>query len=248
MATPLLRAYRYCRGDGSLTIAVGVLILFVFVLYPMVEVGATTRLWLDLAFALGLAFGAYFVFEPRPLIRVSIVFLLATFVLRGSEPFVDHPWLTILGIICALCACFVFALLLLVRAMRDGRIDVNRIIGAGGAYVLIGLTLSFAYRPLALSVDHAFALGGTPVTYEQVQWKLPYFNLVTPKSTGYGDITPPHPYARSLATLEALSGGLFLTVLVARLVGLEMEWREEQRAWRMQRPQDAERRPPETST
>ena len=26
MATPLLRAYRYCRGDGSLTLAVGVLI------------------------------------------------------------------------------------------------------------------------------------------------------------------------------------------------------------------------------
>ena len=41
--------------------------------------------------------------------------------------------------------------------------------------------------------------------------------------------TPIHPYARSLATLEALSGSLFLTVLVARLVGLEMEWREEQR-------------------
>jgi hypothetical protein len=42
MATPLLRAYRYCRGDGSLTLAVGVLIVFVFVLYPMVEVGAAS--------------------------------------------------------------------------------------------------------------------------------------------------------------------------------------------------------------
>ena len=41
--------------------------------------------------------------------------------------------------------------------------------------------------------------------------------------------TPIHPYARLLVTLEALSGSLFLTVLVARLVGLEMEWREEQR-------------------
>ena len=43
------------------------------------------------------------------------------------------------------------------------------------------------------------------------------------------DITPVHPYARSLATLEALAGGLFLTVLVARLVGQEIDWRHEQR-------------------
>ena len=41
--------------------------------------------------------------------------------------------------------------------------------------------------------------------------------------------TPIHPYARSLVTLEALSGNLLLIVLVARLVGPEMEWREEQR-------------------
>jgi hypothetical protein len=245
MATPLLRAYRYCRGDGSLTLAVGVLIVFVFVLYPMVEVGAAPRLWLDLAFALGLAFGAYFVFEPRPIIRIFILFLLATFVLRGSEEFIGHPWLRILGIICALCACLIFAALLLVRAMRDGRINVNRLIGAVGAYVLIGLSFSFAYRLLALSVDHAFAIGGTPVTYAEVQWKIPYFSFVTLTSTGYGDITPLHPYARSLATLEALFGGLFLTVLVARLVGLEMEWREEQREWRLQQ-QEAERKPTET--
>ena len=57
---------------------------------------------------------------------------------------------------------------------------------------------------------------------------------MTLTSTGYGDITPLHPYARSLATLEALFGSLFLTVLVARLVGLEMEWREEQRTWKLQ--------------
>lgn len=243
MATPLIRVYRYCRGDGSLTIAVGILVLFVFVLYPMVEVGAAPRLWLDLAFVLGLAFGAYFVFEPRPIIRIFIVFLLLTFSLRGLEQFVESIWLTVLGMVCALFACLVFAALLLVRAMRDGRINVNRIIGAVGAYVLIGLTFSFAYRLLALAVDHAFAIGGAPATYAQVQWKIPYFSFVTLTSTGYGDITPLHPYARSLATLEALFGGLFLTVLVARLVGLEMEWREEQRAWKLQ---EAERKSTET--
>lgn len=239
MPTPLLRAYRYCRGDGSLTIAVSVLVVFVFVLYPMVEVGTAPRLWLDFAFALGLAFGAYFVFEPRPLVRVFILFLLATFVLRGAEEFVENRWLLTLGIICAMTACLLFAALLLVRAMRDGRININRIVGAVGAYVLLGLSFTFAYRLLALSVDHAFAVGGTPASYAQVQWLLPYFSFVTLTSTGYGDITPLHPYARSLATLEAMFGGLFLTVLVARLVGLEMEWREQQRTRKARQEDDS---------
>jgi len=46
-------------------------------------------------------------------------------------------------------------------------------------------------------------------------------------------------YARSLATLQALSGNLLLTVLVARLVGREMGWREEQHERRRNEHDDA---------
>jgi hypothetical protein len=57
---------------------------------------------------------------------------------------------------------------------------------------------------------------------------------VTLASLGYGDVTPLNPFARSLATLEALSGQLFLAILVARLVALEVEWKQAQREarWR----------------
>ena len=39
---------------------------------------------------------------------------------------------------------------------------------------------------------------------------------------GYGDIIPVSPAARSLATLQAMVGQLYLAVLVARLVGLHV--------------------------
>ena len=52
---------------------------------------------------------------------------------------------------------------------------------------------------------------------------------MTLTSLGYGDITPLHPFARALVTLEALTGQLFLAILVARLVAMELEWRQEQR-------------------
>jgi len=115
------------------------------------------------------------------------------------------------------------------RVMRDGRINLNRIMGAIGSYLLIGIVFTQAFRLLAEFFDGAFAIGGTPADFATISYKQSYFSFVTLTSTGYGDITPVHPYARSLATMEALAGNLFLTVLVARLVGLEIDWRHEQR-------------------
>lgn len=229
MATPVQRIYRYCRGDGSLTLAVGILILFVFVLYPMVELGSIRRVWLDLAFAAFLAMGAVFVFEPRPIVRLFLIFLVSAVLASFVDHFFDNIWLGTLRSLLTMVASFLLGSLLLVRVMRDGRINLNRIMGAIGSYLLIGVVFAQAYRLLAASVDGAFALGGAPAAYDAIAAKLSYFSFITLTSTGYGDITPVHPYARSLAILEALAGNLFLAVLVARLVGLEIDWRHDQR-------------------
>jgi len=229
MSTPLQRTYRFCLGDGSLTIAVCILIFFVFVLYPMVEVGVIRRFWLDVAFAAFLAMGAVFVFEPRPIVRMFLLFLAGAVMTSLVEHFLPSMWLAALRSLLAALACAVLGVLLMVRVMRDGRMNVNRIMGAIGSYLLIGIVFTQAYRLLAGFIPGAFAIGGVPVDFDTISQKLSYYSFITLTSTGYGDITPVHPYARSLATMEALAGGLFLTVLVARLVGLEIDWRHEQR-------------------
>ena len=216
-------------GDGSLTIAVVILIVFVFVLYPMVEVGVIRRFWLDLAFAAFLALGAVFVFEPRPIVRLFLIFLVGSVAASLFEHFLESTWVFSLRSVLNLLAAGFLGALLLARVMRDGRINLNRIMGAIGSYLLIGIIFSQAYRLLAVFVDNAFAIGGVPASFAAIGPKLTYFSFITLTSTGYGDITPLHPYARSLATMEALAGNLFLAVLVARLVGLEIEWRHEQR-------------------
>jgi len=235
MSTPLQRAYRFCLGDGSLTIAVFILIFFVFVLYPMVEVGVIRRVWLDLVFAAFLALGALFVFEPRPVVRLFLIFLGGSVLASLAEHFFESDWIIALRAVLTTLACGFLGALLLARVMRDGRINLNRIMGAIGSYLLIGAMFTQAYRLLAEFVPGAFAVGGTPVDFVTISYKLSYFSFITLTSTGYGDITPVHPYARSLATMEALAGNLFLTVLVARLVGLEIDWRQEQRSLQRQK-------------
>jgi voltage-gated potassium channel Kch len=49
-----------------------------------------------------------------------------------------------------------------------------------------------------------------------------YFSLTTLTTTGYGDIVPVDPFARSLANLEAVIGPFYLAITVARLVTLEL--------------------------
>ena len=49
-----------------------------------------------------------------------------------------------------------------------------------------------------------------------------YYSFVTLSTLGYGDIVPKVSAARMLAAVEAITGQLYLAVLVARLVGLHI--------------------------
>ena len=49
-----------------------------------------------------------------------------------------------------------------------------------------------------------------------------YYSFVTLTTLGYGDVVPILPAARSMATLEALMGQLYLVIVVARLVALHI--------------------------
>jgi voltage-gated potassium channel Kch len=47
-----------------------------------------------------------------------------------------------------------------------------------------------------------------------------YFSFVTLTTVGYGDITPLTNGARALAAMEAMTGTLYVAVLISRLVAL----------------------------
>ena len=47
-----------------------------------------------------------------------------------------------------------------------------------------------------------------------------YFSFITLSTVGYGDITPMSHVARTLAMTEAMTGTLYIAVLISRLVAL----------------------------
>jgi hypothetical protein len=52
-----------------------------------------------------------------------------------------------------------------------------------------------------------------------------YFSFTTLTSTGFGEILPVNPFARSMANLESVLGQLYLAILLARLVTMHVETR-----------------------
>ncbi len=92
-------------------------------------------------------------------------------------------------------------------------------------YLLIGFVGAMLFGLLDLWQPEAFRLpviGGSAFEDAAQFATVLYFSFVTLTTLGYGDITPVSSVARTLATLEAVTGQLYLVVLVARVVGLHI--------------------------
>jgi hypothetical protein len=104
---------------------------------------------------------------------------------------------------------------------RRGRVTYHRIIGAILLYLLIAVAFGALFGLVGLSIPGAFK----GITFEDnpaLANSLSYLSFVTLTSTGYGDLVPVHPIARSLSNIESIIGQLYPATLLARLVTLEM--------------------------
>ena len=88
--------------------------------------------------------------------------------------------------------------------------------------VAIGLVFVALYGFIVLTFEGAFTNLATSRGDFTVAGNLIYFSFATLTTTGYGDIGPVHPFARSLANIEAIIGQIYPATLLARLVTLEL--------------------------
>ncbi len=106
-----------------------------------------------------------------------------------------------------------------------GRVTLHRVQGAVVLYLNFAIIFGSAYRLMWDLIPTAFANLAVPASgFTEIDTML-YFSLTTLTTTGFGDITPVHPFARSLANLEAIIGQLYPATILARLVTLELEHR-----------------------
>ena len=123
------------------------------------------------------------------------------------------PFWSVLGLI-AVAAAVRFAL-------RGAAIDTEHLYAALSGYLLAGLFFGLLYWVVEDAWTGSFAVSGASVAPGQFSLANGiYFSFVTLSTLGYGDVVPQTEIARGLAILEAVSGQLYLAVMVARLVSL----------------------------
>jgi len=129
----------------------------------------------------------------------------------------------------ALTAVLVFFFLSCSLAVYDvlfgGVIDINRLVGAGCIYLLSGSMWGIVYFLLSVISPGSFD-GIVGETWSEQLNEFTYHSFVTLTTLGYGDIVPVAPVARTLTYLEAVLGQMYLTVLVAALVGMHIANRQ----------------------
>jgi len=104
---------------------------------------------------------------------------------------------------------------------RAPRVNSEVLCAGISGYLLLGLLWMFAYALVSEMVPGSFAFNiGTSSTGPLERFNAYYFSFITLSTVGYGDITPYSHPARALATAEAMTGTLYMAVLISRLVAL----------------------------
>jgi len=101
---------------------------------------------------------------------------------------------------------------ILYRIFRHPVINVETILGAIDAYLLLGIAFAAVYRMLDTVDSHFFTQGAASGV------KYLYFSFVVITTLGFGDLTPRTDIGRVIVSLEALLGQIFLVTVVAVLV------------------------------
>ena len=119
------------------------------------------------------------------------------------------------------------ASLILRRILLDTtRVSVDAINGAICVYLMMGLGWAQAYTLLTVIEPASFSFNGNIIeTTAHAFDRFIGFSFITLTTLGYGNVVPLTPRADALAIAEAITGQLYLAVLLARLVALEIAGR-----------------------
>jgi hypothetical protein len=105
--------------------------------------------------------------------------------------------------------------------LRAPSVNADVLCASISAYLMLGIIWTIAYWLVdQLTPGGAFAFNTSGEKQSMRGFNSFYFSFITLSTVGYGDITPVSKIARMLAAMEAMTGLLYVAVLIARLVAI----------------------------
>lgn len=214
------------QKDGELRhhLALLISIFLLFVIGPIVEDIPQGILIMNALGALVLLTGLYALHTRHSLFTAGIALSVVSIIGTTLVYITRQEWAVAFAYVWIFILIAYFAITILGYVLKTGPVTMDKIFAAICVYLFIGFAWTFAYALLDALQPGSIAIHvvSTADNYLLRQRALRYFSFMTLTTVGYGDIVPVSTAARSLAALEAITGQIYLTVLIARLVGLHI--------------------------
>lgn len=235
MHSPIKRAHHHFRSfqeqtrERGLTALLIIQVLLIFITAPLIGMDVLPHILMPVAFAVFVL--AILVVTSRSYVVTGLVLIAVVLSPAGAFVRDDHPsalteCLSAGGRILALAA---LSWVIAGAVFGRGRVTLHRVQGAVVLYLNFALFFFVLYRLFDVLLPNVFAGLPSGGGEHASGAALLYFSFTTLTTAGYGDITPLHPLARSLANLESVIGQLYPATLLARLVSLEIAHRRNRR-------------------
>lgn len=141
---------------------------------------------------------------------VSTLFTLISVVVPGARDFSQQTSI-LAGVLL-----IVTPIAILRRISMHTIVTNETVLGAVCVYLLIGFSFAFIYLAISYFGPTPFFVGQAHATSNQCL----FFSYTTLTTVGYGNLVPAGNVGQTFAMLEALSGQIYLVIIVARLVSL----------------------------
>jgi voltage-gated potassium channel len=151
--------------------------------------------------------------DTRRAVILTLACALVSLVLNSQKSPTVHAASIALDIVLLVFACY----RILRSVFSDPVVTSETLRAAVCLYLLLGVTFASAYFLGSILMPNAVLQNNAPA---KQMTDMIYLSFSTLTNLGYGDIRPNASALRSIAMLEGISGQLFLTLLIARLVGI----------------------------
>jgi hypothetical protein len=223
--TPLTRIKQSFRGHYGYVLGS---LLVILTIYPFVGEEGWLGWLLDLSFVV-VILSCFLVSLGQRIWGVVLILaiageIIATLARVSGIEFFQSPGRVLRVVV------LIAAMVVVLRdVLRAKRVTMDTVFAACSVYLLMALVWSSLYIAIEVLAPGSFKLGPTegPGSMGTAS-QLVYFSMITLTTVGYGDITPNTPQASMLAALEGLIGQLFIAIILARLVALELTGRRKQ--------------------
>ncbi len=200
-----------------------ILLLTLIVVVPFIGDYTGFRIVVDM-FATGVFIAAmYAISEKKHQLILALFLVVPAIVTLWIDYFTSADWTLAASEISGVIF-FGFAIVIIVNYIRrQSDVTTEIIFAAVVVYLLMAMLWADLYRLLETFNPGSFEMPGGQIQNDRILFL--YFSLVTITTLGYGDMTPVTDQAAGLASVEAITGQIYLVVLVAWLVGMHVSKR-----------------------